>query len=188
MQKPPITLKIAILTLVTIANIVLARFAALSTSNVAGVVTFYFAVAFMIAFTLWFGVWGAVAAYVGCVIGSGIPAGLPISVNLYWSLADLWQVLIPLAAFWLLRADVGLRSKRDFAVFAVFGLFLNNLVGALWGSAVFVLSGKFLAADFATLFSNWFLGNLVVTVLITPLLLRFVTPVITKKGWFMPKF
>ena len=75
----------------------------------------------MIAFTLWFGVWGAVAAYVGCVIGAGIPAGLPLSVNLYWSLADLWQVLIPLIAFALLKADVGLRTKRDFAVFLTFG-------------------------------------------------------------------
>ncbi len=188
MQKPHVTLRITILILVTIANILLARYAALSISNVPGVVTFYFAVAFMIAFTFWFGAWGTIAAYVGCLVGSGIPAGLPLQVNLYWSLADLWQVLIPLVAFWLLKADVGLRSKKDFTVFAFFGLFLNNLAGALWGSGVFVLSGKFLAADFAALFSNWFLGNLIVTVLITPLMLRFVTPFLKKKGLFVPKF
>jgi len=188
MHKPSIALKIVIFALITLANILLARYAALSLSNVEGVVTFYFAVAFMIAFALWFGVWGAVAAYIGCLIGSGIPAGLPLQVNLYWSLADLWQVLVPLVAFWLLKADVGLRCKRDFAVFAVFGLFLNNLAGALWGSGMLVLGGNFSSADFASLFSNWFLGNLVVTVLITPLLLRFVTPFLKKKGLFVPTF
>ncbi len=64
--------------LVALANILLARFAALTISNVPGVVTFFFAVAFMIPFALWFGAWGATAAYVGCFIGSGIPRGLAL--------------------------------------------------------------------------------------------------------------
>ena len=163
----------------------LAQFAALTFSPAPGVITFYFAVAFMIAFTLWFGVWGAVAAYAGCVIGAGIPAGLPLSVNLRRSLADLWQVLIPLIAFARLRADVGLRTKRDFAIFLIFGWLLNNLAGAIWGAGTFVLSGQFPMSDFDGLFANWFLTNLIVTIIITPLLLRFVTPIIKKKGLFI---
>jgi hypothetical protein len=65
MEKPPKTKRIATFIFITLANILLARFAALTLSNVLGVVTFYFAVAFMIAFALWFGVWGAIAAYIG---------------------------------------------------------------------------------------------------------------------------
>ncbi len=173
--------RIALFVAVTFVNIELARFAALSISNVPGVVTFYFAVAFMVPFALWFGALGGVAAYVGCVIGSGIPAGLPWQVNLYWSLADLWQVLIPLLAFKILKADIGLRSKRDFGVFLLFGVVLNNLAGAAWGSVMFVLSGQFAYADFSGLFSNWFLGNMLVTVLIAPLLLRYITPALKKQ-------
>lgn len=174
--------RVAIFILIALVNILLARFAALTISNVPSIVTFYFVVAFMIPFALWFGAWGAAAAYVGCFIGSGIPAGLPWSVNLYWSLADLWQVLIPLVAFKSLKADVALRSKRDFGVFLLFGVFLNNLAGVSWGATMFVVSGQFLTADFSSVFSSWFLGNMVVTLLITPLLLRFVTPAV-KKIW-----
>ena len=138
MEKPSKITRITIFVLITIASILLAQFAALTFSPEPGVITFYFAVAFMIAFTLWFGVWGAIAAYIGCVIGAGIPAGLPISVNLYWSLADLWQVLIPLVAFGLLKADATLKTKRGFAVFLIFGWLLNNLAGAIWGAGTFV--------------------------------------------------
>lgn len=182
MEKPSKITRIAIFVLITIASILLAQFAALTFSPTPGVITFYFAVAFMIAFTLWFGVWGAVAAYIGCFIGAGMPAGLTISVNLYWSLADLWQVLLPLAAFALLKADAALRTNRDLAVFLIFGWLLNNLAGAIWGAGMFVLSGHFPMSDFNSLFSNWFLTNLIVTIIITPLLLRFVTPLIKKKG------
>jgi hypothetical protein len=186
-EKLSKTKRIAIFVLTTIASILLARFAALTFSPAPGVITFYFAVAFMIAFTLWFGVWGAVAAYIGCVIGAGIPAGLPLPVNLYWSLADLWQVLIPLVVFALLKADAALRTRRDYAVFLIFGWLLNNFVGAIWGAGMFVLSGQFHGSDFIDLFANWFLTNLIVTIIITPLLLRFVTPYIKKKGLLIRK-
>jgi hypothetical protein len=182
MRQYSATKRIAIFLAISIINMALARYAALSISNIPGVVTFYFAVVFMIPFALWFGTLGVAAAYVGCFVGSGIPAGLTWQVNLFWSLGDLWQVLIPLLAFMLLKANIALKSKRDFGVFLVFGVVLNNLVGALWGSGLFVLSGQFVYEDFWGLFTNWLLGNMLVTVLITPLLLRFVTPVVYKKS------
>ncbi|MBE3145053.1 MAG: MASE1 domain-containing protein [Planctomycetes bacterium] len=179
-KTPSIRTRIAICVCIALANILLARYAALSTSAIPGVVTFYFAVAFMIAFALWFGTWGAIAAYVGCLVGSGIPAGLPLPVNLYWSLADVWQVLIPLAAFRILKADTGLKTKRDFAVFFAFAWLLNNLAGAAWGTTMFVVNGKF-SAEFSNVFLNWFIGNLAVTFLITPVLLKLGTPILKRK-------
>jgi hypothetical protein len=187
-ENPSITARIAIFVLITIANILLAQFAALTFSTQPGVITFYFAVAFMIAFALWFGVWGAVAAYIGCLIGAGIPAGLPVSVNLYWSLADLWQVLIPLVAFGLLKADAALKTKRDFVIFMIFGWLLNNFVGALWGAGTFVLSGQFATSKLSGLFANWFMGNLFVTVIISPVLLKFITPIVKKNGLFVENY
>jgi ascorbate-specific PTS system EIIC-type component UlaA len=47
--------KVVVFILITIVNILLARFAALSTPNIPGADTLYFAVAFMIPFALWFG-------------------------------------------------------------------------------------------------------------------------------------
>ncbi len=179
-KKPTTKQKIVIFTLITLANILLARFAALTTSTIPGVVTFYFAVAFMIVFALWFGVWGVVAAYIGCLIGSGVPAGLPLQVNLYWSLADVWQVLIPIVSFKLLKIDVALKTRKDASVFLLFAWLLNNLAGAVWGTTMFILNGKF-SSEFSSVFLNWFIGNLIVTVLITPLILKLATPVLRKK-------
>ena len=167
-----------ILIIITIINTVISRFAVITWQIAPGVAVLYFAVAFMIAFALWFGMWGAIAAYIGCFIGAG--AGLPPDVNLYWSLADLWQVLIPLAAFRTLGADVGLKTKRDFLIFLVFGLVLNNLVGAGWGSITIPpVSWK------QDMFISWFITNLIVTIVITPLLLRYITPYIKRSDYML---
>ena len=170
-----------ILVLLTILNSILARFAVIAgpSPGVAGV---YLAVAFMIAFALWFGAWGAIAAEIGCFIGAGILSGVPADVSLYWSLADLWQVLIPLVAFRKLHADASLRTKRDALVFLIFGWGLNNLIGASWGSTA-LAAGSFISwSELPGAFTSWFASNLIVTIIITPLLLRFITPVLQRAG------
>lgn len=170
-----------VLVLLTIVNSLLARFAVIAGPS-PGVAAVYFAVAFMIAFTLWFGAWGAIAAYIGCFIGAGILSGIPANVSLYWSLADLWQVLIPLIAFRKLHADASLRTKRDALVFLVFGWALNNLIGACWGSTALAVGGLISWSRLLGAFTSWFAGNLIVTIIITPLLLRFITPVLQRTG------
>ncbi|MFZ1903571.1 MAG: hypothetical protein WAU66_09805, partial [Methanoregula sp.] len=77
------------------------------------VAVLYIAAAFMLIFALWFGMYGAIAAYVGCFFGSGLLSGMPISVAIYFSLAALWMVLIPLAAFRMFDVKVGIESRRD---------------------------------------------------------------------------
>ncbi len=187
-EKPKVITRIAILVILTIVDALLAHFAAISFGLTSGMITVYFAVAFMITFALWFGVWGAIAAYIGCIIGAGIPASLPFSVNLYWSLADLWQVLIPLAVFSMLKADAALRTKRDIAIFVIFGWLLNNLAGASWGASMFVLSGQFPSSNLGFLFVSWFLTNLTVTIIVTPVAVRFFTPIVKKKGLFIKNY
>jgi hypothetical protein len=175
---------IMILIIITIINSVISRFAVISWQIAPGVSGLYFAVGFMIAFALWFGIWGAIAAYIGCFIGAGMTAGLPPHINVYWSLADLWQVLIPLIAFKTLGADVGLKTKRDFLIFLIFGLVLNNLVGAGWGSITITpeVSWK------QDIFVSWFITNLIVTIVITPLLLRYITPYIKRSGVYVRNY
>jgi hypothetical protein len=176
-----------ILVIVAAINTLLARFATVVWSSAPGASDLYFAIAFMIPFTLWFGAWGAIAAYAGCIIGAGLGT-MPFSVNLYWSLADLWQVLIPLIAFKLFHADVSLKSKRDFFIFLVFGCLLNSLVGASWGSTMLSAGGVSGWSDALYTLVTWFTGNLIVTLVITTLLLKYVTRYVVNQGLFVKKY
>jgi hypothetical protein len=116
------------------------------------------------------------AAYLGCIVGAGWLGGMPFGINLYWSLADVWQVLIPPAAIKSFKADVGLRIKRDLAVFIGFGWLLNNIAGAAWGASTLALGGLASWSEAPVIFTGWLIGNLIVTGAIAPLLLRYGTP------------
>jgi hypothetical protein len=166
---------LAISLVITLLNTILARFGVIARPIGLGSSGLYFSVAFMIVFALWFGGWGVLAAYIGCYLGAGWLGGMPHAVNLYWSLADVWQVLIPLAAFKAFDADVGLRTKRDLSVFLGFGWLLNNLAGAAWGASMLALGGLAAWNNVPGIFSGWLVGNLIVTMAITPILLRYGT-------------
>jgi integral membrane sensor domain MASE1 len=178
---------IIIFVIATVINSLLARFAVVAFPSAPGVSELYFAVAFMIVFTLWFGAWGAIAAYLGCIIGSGL-SYVPFSVNLYWSLADLWQVLIPLFAFKAFHADVGLKTKRDFLIYLVFGVLLNCLIGAIWGSTMLAVGGVYEWSEVGKAFTSWFVGDIIVVIVITTLLLKYVTGYIVKSGLYVKNY
>ncbi|SDF93154.1 hypothetical protein SAMN04488589_1721 [Methanolobus vulcani] len=163
-----------------LSNSLLSRFAVINSpvSLAPGVSGMYFAVAFMIVFTLWYGIWGAFSAYLGCMIGAGILADMPLSLNVIWSLADLCQVLIPLAAFSYFKVNIRLRTKKDGIIFILFACIINNLTGAFWGSLLLVLTGETEWNMFSMTLQGWFFGNLITSLLIVPLLLRYVTPYI----------
>ena len=187
-KRKPMYAYPVILVIVTVINLLLARFGVIARPIGTGSSGLYFSVAFMIAFALWFGAWGVIAAYVGCFIGAGVFAGMPYTVNLYWTIADIWQVLIPLIAFKALDADVGLRTRRDLSVFLVFGWILNNVAGAGWGASMLALSGIASWNDVPNIFTGWLIGNLIVTITITPLLLRYLTPHIQRAGIYIERY
>jgi hypothetical protein len=180
-QKPTYTFLILLIALILI-NTVLARFAVIAVplGNVPGVSSLYFAVAVMILFSLWFGGYGAVAAYVGTFIGAGVLSGMPPAVVWYWSLAGLWQVLIPLVALRMLDGDVRLGKRRDIIIFIIFGILVNNAFGALWGAVTLALGNEIAWAQVSPAFFAWFIGNAIITALVVPLALRYVTPKIEK--------
>lgn len=168
----------ALFFLLACVNALVAKFVVFSFAFAPGASSFYVVVALMIAFTLWFGMYGALAAYAGCYIGAGLLSGIPPDVALYWSLADLWQVLIPLVAFREMGCDPALRSRRDILVLVVFGVVLNNVAGAAWGSVTLVLGGVIPWSSFGEAGFAWLVGNLFFCIVLLPLLLRFITPLI----------
>ena len=185
-KAPSLKFYLLIFIAITVMNIILAPITI--TEPFPGVSTLYIAVAFMIPFAMWFRAWGVVAAYIGCFIGAGMLSGIPLHVNIYWSLADVWQVLIPLVAFMTFKSDIGLSSKKDWIIFLLFGWFLNNLIGALWGTSALIFGGLVSWSEFNSIFLNWFLVNLGVTIVITPILLKLLTPYIRKAGINMSGF
>ena len=182
------TYSFVILTLVLImVNTVIARLCVIALpGRVAGVSTLYFAVAFMILFTLWFGAYGAIAAYAGTLIGSGLlnPA-IPPVVAIYWSIAGLLQVLIPLVAFRTFNVDLTLENRRDWTLLLLFGVLINNIVGAAWGASTLALGNVIIASQIVSVFTLWLIGNIIVTIIIVPLALRHLTPKVQKSKLFV---
>lgn len=160
-------------------------------SNTSGIAYIFPAVAFMILFTLWYGAYGAIAAYVGTLLGSGLLATEILAKNpaiaVVWAFAGLIQVLIPLIAVRHFEIDLTLGNRRDISLFILFGVVINNLVGAVWGA--FTL-GMVLDTPGAmgSIFSAWLIGNVIVTLLIVPVALRIITPKIEKSRLFVKSY
>ena len=152
----------------------------------------YIAVAFMILFTLWFGAYGAIAAYVGTLIGSGLLSSGALSnhpeVAIYWAVAGLLQVLIPLVAFRSLDVDLSLENLRDINILIVFGVLINNVIGAAWSAWTLGLGNIITPGQIGSVFSTWLIGNIIVTILIVPIALRYLSPKIQKSRFFVKNY
>jgi integral membrane sensor domain MASE1 len=184
-RHPPFSLYLGLFFLLLCVNALLAKFAVFSFAVAPGISSFYIVVALMVVFALWFGMWGAIAAYAGCLIGAGALSGIPPDVNLFWSLADFWQVLIPLVAFRMLQADPAVKSRRDLVILLVFGAILNNLFGAVWGSATLALGGVIPWSGAVPAFYAWWLGNTIVCLVLLPIILWFFTPAVRTHELFV---
>lgn len=188
-HKPTYSFLLLLIALIII-NTLLARFVVLPAPFGGPAVAshFYFAVAFMILFVLWFGAYGAIAAYVGCFIGAGVLSGIPPEVSAYWSLADLWQVLIPLVALRMLNVDLSLDKRRDVIYVVVFGILINNAFGAAWGAVTLALGNVIAWSEVMPALIAWLAGNVILTALIVPFALRHGTPKIQKSKFFIKNY
>ena len=153
-----------------------------------GVALFYFPVAFMLLFTFWFGAYGAIAAYAGSFLGAGLLSGLPFEVSIFSAFANLWQVLIPLIAFRVFNANVGIENGRDLLHLVLFGIILNNVVGAAWGAYTLAAGHIVPTTQMTATFTAWWIGNVVATIIIVPICLRHFTPKVRKSKLFVNNY
>ena len=189
-QKQEPTYSFVILTLVLILiNTALAwisvTFFKTGTSGVAYV---YIAVAFMILFTLWFGAYGAIAAYVGTLLGGVLSTPDLLQhpeIAVIWAVAGLLQVLIPLIAVRKFEVDLTLPNRRDWTIILLFAVLINNLVGAAWGAFTLSLLGQ---VNFTGVFSTWLVSNIIITIIIVPLALRFLTEKVSRSKLFVKQY
>ena len=184
------TYSFVILTLILIVvNAILARLCVIILPGSAGGMSaLYIAAAFMILFTLWFGAYGAIAAYAGTFIGSGLLSTngvIPVDVAIYWSIAGLLQVLIPLVALRSFEVDLTLENRRDWTLLLLFGVLINNIVGAAWGAYTLAFGNVITSGQIGSVFTLWLIGNIIVTAIIVPLALRHFTPKIQRSKLFV---
>jgi integral membrane sensor domain MASE1 len=155
-----------------------------------GVALVYFAVAFMILFTLWFGAYGAIAAYVGTLLAGVLTTESLLKhpeIAVIWAVAGLLQVLIPLVAVRMFDVDLTLENRRDWTIILLFAVLINNLIGAAWGAfTLSLLPGS--TSTIAWTFSTWLIGNIIVTILIVPLALRFCSGKVQKSKLFVKHY
>jgi len=187
------TYSFVILTLVLIViDTLIAWLCTFFSSGQSGVSWLYVAVAFMILFTLWFGAYGAIAAYVGTLVGSGLLSSGGLAshpeVAIYWALAGLLQVLIPLVALRSFDVDLSLANIRDVNLLVVFGVLINNVIGAAWGAWTLGVGNIITPDKIGSVFSTWLIGNIIITILIVPLALRYLTPKIQKSRLYVKNY
>jgi integral membrane sensor domain MASE1 len=155
-----------------------------------GVTLVYIAVAFMILFTLWFGAYGAIAAYVGTLLAGVLTTESLLQhpeIAVIWAAAGPLQALIPLVAVRTFDVDLTLESRRDWTIILLFGILINNLIGAAWGAfTLSLLPGT--TMNIAGAFSTWLVGNIIVTILIVPLALRFCTGRVRQSKLFVKQY
>ena len=187
-QKAPFALYIALFFLLICINSLVAKFMVFSFPISPGVSSFYIVVVCMIVFSLWFGLWGAMAAYIGCFIGAGLLSNIPMDVCIYWSFADFFEAIIPLLAFRILHANLLIVSWRDAGIFLVFGVILNNFIGAMVGSISLAFGGIISSSEIYPAFFGWLFGNWIVCILLIPPVLRLITPVLSDHGLFVKNY
>jgi integral membrane sensor domain MASE1 len=161
-------------------------------TNAAGIAYVFPAVAVMVLFGLWFGGYGAFAAYVGTLIGSGVLVHENLAQNpqiaVLWAFSGLLQVLIPLVATRSFEVDLTLEnfeSKRDISIIILFGVIINNLIGAAWGAWSL---GLLTPETITSIFSTWLIGNVIVCLVIVPLGLKLFTTKIQKSRLYVKNY
>lgn len=187
-KKPTYSYLVLTIVLIIICTLIAKYLAFSSPFGPAGVLTIYPAIALMILFTLWFGGYGAIAAYAGCFIGAGILSDIPPDVAVYWALADLWQVLIPLIALRMLRIDLGLSTRRDQVNVILFAVLINNAFGAAWGAVTLAIGHVIEWAQVTSVFMNWFIMNVILCALIVIPALFYLSPVVEKSKMYVREY
>ena len=157
--------------------------------GIVGVSSLFVAIGFGIPFAIWFGIWGLLIGYLGTFIGAGLLTGIPLLLAIPFAFVDWFQLGIPMLAYRGLANRFGVDpmgkdvySARGFAFFAVFGAIIPNAVGALYGITILATGGLVPMDAFWPGVIAWWVGNMIVSIIIAPILLAGLSPVVERYG------
>lgn len=149
----------------------------------------FVAVGFGIPFALWFGGWGFVIGFLGGFLGSGLFTGTPLPVAIPFGFVDFLQFGIPLVCYRTLAKGFGLdplgrdvHTKKGFIFFVLTTVIPNHFIGALLGVSILTWGGLIPPDAFWPSVLPWWIGNMIVTAVIAPILMRGLSPVVERLG------
>jgi hypothetical protein len=120
-----------------------------------GVSGLYVAAA-VVPLALWFGVWGSIAGYLSCIF-MALYVGYSLEFALVWSLADLFEGLIPLLAFRALKIELNYDFKKPKITYSLTALLM----------AVFVVSAAATILTLTEVFIVTFVAALAILIVQT---------------------
>jgi integral membrane sensor domain MASE1 len=157
----------------------------------------FLAIGFGVPFAIWFGGWGFVIAYLGNFIGAGLLSTppLPLNIALWFGTTDLIQLGLPMLLYRLLARRFGVSpigkdiyTVRGFIFFVLVAVLPNNIIGGLYGNFILVQTGILPASAFLSAWFVWSLSNVVITLIIGSVLLKFLGPVVERFGLTVRNF
>ncbi|HTI44836.1 MAG TPA: hypothetical protein VL462_00560 [Candidatus Nitrosotalea sp.] len=154
-------------------GIVLGMLGAISIPVGMGVTRFWPAIVVQVCGGIWFGLWGGLVAGAAFPMLSNILIGGSLVQIFGFVPANAVQGLIPCWAFRHFGMPASIPGWRGLGFFAFWGCALPNLVGALIGPAVLVLSGELAWDSYPGFAWAWWFGNSVPAFLLGAPLLRY---------------
>lgn len=152
----------------------------------------FVAIGFGIPFALWFGGWGFIIGFLGGFLGAGLLTGTPLIVAIPFGFVDFLQFGIPLVCYRTLahRFDLDplgrdVYTGKGFIFFLLTTVIPNNFTGALLGVGILTWGGLIPAEAFWPSVGAWSLGNMIVTIVIAPILMRSLSGTVERLGLTM---
>ncbi|RLE78676.1 MAG: hypothetical protein DRJ51_09135 [Thermoprotei archaeon] len=186
--RKPGTIHIAVFALLIGVGAVAGTFGSLAIPLGYGVTGFWPGVAVQAVGSIWFGLWGVLAGGLFPFISNTL-AGAPLYVSVAYFPSNAIQGLLPRLAFKYLNCDPRLKSAKDYVVFIVFGVILNNILGAAWAVTALQAIGLITVESVPLFFSGWTIGNGVPALVFGVILLKALSPMVVRhrsfcKGWW----
>jgi integral membrane sensor domain MASE1 len=151
-----------------------------------GVTLFYLPAIFIIPAGIWFGVWGVLGALFGTLLFSPY-FGYGFALGGALAIVDLASPGITAIATRLLKVDAALRHLRSYITYAVI-VAIAAAIEAVVGTLVLWKAGLYSpgAVPFGILV--WWTGVISAALILSPILLRVLTPFFKRTGLFHPSF
>jgi hypothetical protein len=154
-----------------------------------GVSALFIGMGFLIPFVLWFSGWGIVIGVIGAIVGAGILAGMPIAQSVPFGLVEAVVQIPMLVVYRLVGPRIGVSpigkdvfTVKGFLFFLVWPVIIVQLWSAVSGNLTLYAMG-FIPTDALPIsITGWWIGNMVVVVVIGTILCGVLTPVVERLG------
>ncbi len=158
-------------------------------AGVLGVSGLYFGMGFLIPFVLWFSGWGVVIGVIGAILGAGIMQGMPIAQSILFGSVEALVQIPMLIVYRLAAPRVGVSAiakdvfrPKGFIFFLIVSVILTQLWSAVSGMGTLYLLGFVPADILVPEIIVWWIGNMMVVLVIGTILCGVLGPVVERLG------